>query len=176
MADARAKFGQLQDAKTLNAGLDASKWYKGANAADTIAAAAKKTGPDAVTNFSPAGREAMEALGDAGPATFGKMLDVVIAKGGNRLIAGGLGALGGGALGHEAIGALIGASGIGPGGLGGYMARMRTNAKARRAMKAALAATSTGLPATADMYRGAPWASQAARQAIYARGAGGDQD
>ena len=59
-------------------------------------------------------------------------------------------------------------------GIGAYLARLRTNAAARRAMKAALAATSTGLPATAEMYRGAPWASQAARQAIYARGAAGE--
>ena len=113
----------------------------------------------------------MEALGNAGPATFGKMLDAVIAKGGNRLIAGGLGAALGGGLGHEAVGALIGASGVGPGGLGGYIARLRTNAEARRRMKAALAATSTGQRATAEMYRNAPWLSQAVRQAIYARGA-----
>ena len=174
MEDARMKYGQFQDAQTLNKGLDASKWYKGANAADTIATAAERTAPDARTKFSPAGREAMAALGNAGPNEFGKMADYLLAKGGNKAVAAGIGALGAGPFGHAALGALAGASGVGPGGIGGYLARLRTNAAARRAMKAALAATSTGQRATADMFRGAPWYSQAARQALYARGASGD--
>ena len=176
MEDARMKYGQFQDAQMLNKGLDASKWYKGANVSDTIAEAAKRVDPEERTKFSPAGREAMEALGNAGPATFGKMLDYAIAHGANKGIGIAAGTLGGGVIGHAALGALAGASGLGAGtgGIGGYIARMRTNAAARRAMKAALAATSTGQRATADMFRGAPWASQAARQAIYARGASGE--
>ena len=65
---ARLAQGSLSDAQMLTKGLDASKWYKGANAADTIAEAVIGTRPDARTIFSDAGEDAMKSLAKLAPA------------------------------------------------------------------------------------------------------------
>ena len=57
-----------------------------------------------------------------------------------------------------------------------YIARKYGSAvstKLSRAIQAARASTSTGQYVDPNQYLGAPWLSQAARQALYAKGASG---
>ena len=165
MGKARLSQGQLADTQKLTKGMSDVGWF--GDPSKVIKQAGSDTAGGRM-NYSPAGREAMEKLAQSGPSQFNEMVRNLTAMGVNHGVSAGMGALGGGALGHATLGAIIGATqGTGKADVGKAAVQWYTNKAARRAMKAAIAATSSGLKATPDMYRKAPWLSQGGRQAVY---------
>ena len=169
---ARLAQGKWADSVRMTKQLNDLGWF--GNPSQAIASAAKGTAPGARTVYSDAGRKAMEDLANAGPSKFSEMAQNLGALGINHGVSAGIGALGGGALGHATLGAILGATqGTGKADVGKSIMQAYNTRAAKRALEAAIAATSTGQPATADMFRSAPWLRQAARQGVYGYGASG---
>ena len=153
-----------------------------------IANAAQGIGSNSNNLYSTAGRNAMTELANAGPGKLNQWLQTKAAQGINTGVKGGLiGTLGhtlGGALGDPGLGAILGAEqGItkNAGGIGGFLVNpaanrlpIASNASARRAIKAARAAVSSGQPATAAMYQGYPWIRKAAQTGLMSEAAAGN--
>lgn len=120
--------------------------------------------------YDPFGRTAMQNLSESGPSQFTQMAQNLAARGINMAGTSLLGHSVGGAFGEGGIGGIIGAlEGRGPGGLGGAVMQQLRNAKARRALKAAIASVSQpGVLVNPADYKMAPWMSQAARRAFLA--------
>lgn len=173
MIDAHMAHGQLADYQNLTQHLNNLSGVTGwlSDPSQAFADAKVGTAPGAFRVYSPAGRQAMEDLANQAPGPIGQAMQSLAARGINMgthaALGGGVGAL----VGDPALGTLLGAERMGTGGIGGYLTRAFTNPAARRAILAARAATSSGQPATAAMYRNAPWLSQAARPGVYAAGA-----
>ena len=169
MADAHLAQGRLYDTQWLT--------KPGLTPTAAMARASKNVSQGAQTAMDPAGRQAMQDLADLQPTGWRKPvssgLDIAQGVLANKTAASTAGAIAGG-MGHGFLGGTAGAVAA-PlvGALANKTIGLLRQRDAKRAMKAALAATSTGLPATADQFRNAPWLSQAARQALYANAAQG---
>jgi hypothetical protein len=166
----RALGGQpMKDAQMAQARLGDTNWLSNADPTTVAAEAAKRLANQRM-NYDPAGRMAMTDLANSAPGPWTTMAQNALGSAATMGAKVAAGHVLGGLAGHADIGSIIGL--LAGKESKGSLAQAYRNYQARKAMKAALASTSQpGVYVNADSYRNAPWLRQAARQAVYARGA-----